>query len=72
MNAISRKVLEFQQRRLTTATNKLQYHTGRLYDLRDNSSHMVDAIRYEESMVTIWKQNVIKIQNEIQKIQSRD
>lgn len=67
MNFLSKKVIQYQQKKLTEDENKLKHHISKKNQLQKiNESD--SKIKNEEEMIKIWTANITKIKNEIKKI----
>jgi hypothetical protein len=71
MNFLTKKVLDFQQKKLSEAEKKLQYHLAKKEQLGGvvRSENIKKEIVKEEEMIKIWTRNIDKIRQEIKKIQ---
>lgn len=72
MNFISKKVLEFQKKKLVSAEETLKIHIHEMEKLEkvkntDNTKELENS----RKMVKIWTDNIEKIKKEIKKIESR-
>ncbi len=70
MNFLSKKVLQYHQKKLLEAENKLKYHISKKNQLEEDNDHS-SKITNEEKMIEIWSSNIEKIKNEIKKIQEK-
>ena len=70
MNFLSKKVIQYQQKKLLEAENKLKYHTSRKNYFQEKND--ISSIKNEEKMIRIWNTNIQKIKNEIKKIQEKN
>ncbi len=71
MNFLSKKVLEYQQKKLSEAENNLQYHISKKEQLEGLSSTDKNTIENEEKLIKIWTKNVEKLKKEIKKIEEK-
>ena len=73
LNFLSKKVLEYQQKKLSEAENNLQYHISKKQQLQELSSseNMKHEIEKIEKLIKIWENNVEKIKKEIKNIQEK-
>ena len=69
MNFISKKVLDFQKKKLVSAeeTLKKYIHEVKKLENEDNPEELENC----EKMIKIWTGNIEKIKKEIKKIESR-
>lgn len=72
MNFLSKKVLDFQRKKLESAEHSLKKHIHEIERLEkiknlDNSKE----IENHKEMINIWTDNIKKIKKEIKKIESR-
>ncbi|MFB5605496.1 MAG: hypothetical protein ACE5R7_04320 [Nitrosarchaeum sp.] len=70
MNIFTKKVLEYQQKKLKEAQNNLQSHITKKEQLKETKSDK--EIANEQKMIEIWSKNVEKIKKEINKIKERE
>ena len=70
MNFITKKVLEFQYKKLDDSQKRLNQHLEKRESLRnsDDSSELEKIEKY----IGIWKKNIAKIQKEIKKIEDKE
>ena len=72
MNFLSKKVLEYNQKKLTEAENNLKYHLSKKEQLAELSpKDSKKEIEKVEKLIKIWENNIEKIKKEIKKIQER-
>lgn len=69
MGLFTKKVLEYQQKKLAEAENHLQSHQNRIKELKAAGSDK--EITNEEKMIRIWSANVEKIKKEISKVKEK-
>ena len=70
MNFITKKVLEFQYKKLDDSQKRLNQHLEKRESLRnsDDSSELEKIEKY----IGIWKKNIAKIEKEIKKIEDKE
>ena len=72
LNFLTKKVLEYQQKKLVEAEKNLKYHLAKKEQLKEITGIKdKKEIKLEEDMVKIWTKNVLKIKQEIKKIQKK-
>ncbi|WP_016939921.1 MULTISPECIES: hypothetical protein [Nitrosopumilus] len=72
MNFISKKVLDFQKKKLKSAEYNLKKHIHEIERLEEiKNSDNSKEIENQRKMVKIWTDNIKKIKEEIKKIESR-
>ncbi len=72
LNFLTKKVLEYQQKKLVEAEKNLKYHLAKKEQLKEITGIKdKKEIKLEEDMVKIWTKNVLKIKQEIKKIQEK-
>ena len=69
MGLFTKKVLEYQQKKLAEAENHLQSHKNRIKEFKAAGSDK--EITNEEKMIKIWSANVEKIKKEISKVKEK-
>lgn len=70
MNLLTKKILEYQKKKLLEAKENLKTHKHRKIKLDAmDSGQFFNEIQQEEKMIAIWEKNIKKIKNEIQKLQ---
>ncbi|MCV0430644.1 hypothetical protein [Nitrosopumilus sp.] len=67
MNFITKKVLEFQYKKLEDSKKRLNQHLEKRESLTDSKE-----IEKIEKYIGIWKKNIAKIENEIKKIEDKE
>ncbi len=67
MNFITKKVLEFQYKKLDDSKKRLNQHLEKRESLTDSKE-----IEKIEKYIGIWKKNIAKIENEIKKIEDKE
>ena len=70
MNFLSKKVLEYQERKLRESEKTLHKHLGNKKRL-EASGGSSKEIEHEEKLVKIWSDNIEKIRAEMRKIQEK-
>ncbi len=70
MGLFTRKILEYQQKKLVQAEKILQSHIVRKEQLRETGSEK--DIANQEKIIKIWSINMEKIKREINKLQTKD
>ena len=65
----TKKVLEYQQKKLVEAQNSLQSHLDKKEELKDTGTDK--EITHEEKMIKIWSTNIGKIKQAITKLQEK-
>jgi hypothetical protein len=70
LNFLAKKVLEYQQKKLAEAEKNLQYHLAKKEQLKSINQEKKE-IEKEEKMINIWNKNIVKIKQEIKKIQDK-
>jgi hypothetical protein len=63
----TKKVLEYQQKKLVEAQNNLQSHLDKKEELKGTGTDK--EITHEEKMIKIWSTNIEKIKQSINKLQ---
>ena len=71
MNFLTKKVLEYQQKKLEQAKNNLQYSLAKRKEFGDINPDNKKEVKKIEDMIKIWTKNVNKIEQEIRKIQEK-
>lgn len=72
MNFITKKILEYQKKKLSEAENNLKNHLTNKESLKIKSAENYSKeIENEEKMIQIWTKNIEKIKHEIKKIQEK-
>jgi len=70
MGLFTKKILEYQQKKLVEAKNNLQSHLTRKEQLQEITGSDKELAN-EEKMIKIWTKNIEKITHEINKIQNK-
>lgn len=68
LNFLSKRVLEYQKKKLTEAENNLQYHISKKEQLKGIHSTDNQTMENEEKLIKIWIRNVEKLKKEIEKL----
>lgn len=70
MGFFTKKILEYQQKKLVQAENTLKSHIAKKEQLKERGSEkdMAD----QDKMIKIWSTNIEKIKREINKLQMKD
>ncbi len=69
MNFLSKKVLDFQKKKLESAEETLKKYIDEVKRLENTNNS--DELENSKKMVKIWTDNIEKIKKEIKKIESR-
>ena len=69
MNFVSKKVLEFQKKKLVSAEETLKNYIDEMKKLENTDD--TNELENCEKMIKIWTDNIEKIKKEIKKIESR-
>jgi hypothetical protein len=69
MGLFTKKVLEYQKKKLVEAENNLQLHLTKKEQLKVTGSDK--EIANEDKMIKIWSANIEKIKLEITKVRER-
>lgn len=69
MNFISKKVLDFQKKKLESAEETLKKYINEVKRLENSDDS--NELENSKKMVKIWTDNIEKIKKEIKKIESR-
>ena len=67
MGLLTKKILEYQQKKLVQAENLLKSHISKKEHLKEIGSDK--EIANQDKMIKIWSSNIEKIKQEINKIQ---
>ena len=70
MNFLSKKVLEFQEKKLKESEKTLHEHLDNKKRL-ESSGGSSKEIEHEEKLIKIWSNNIEKIKTEMKKIQEK-
>lgn len=72
MNFLSKKVLDFQKKKLESAEETLKKYIQEIKRLEKNKdSDNSKEIENNQKMIKIWTENIEKIKKEIKKLESR-
>lgn len=69
MNFLSKKVLDFQKKKLESAEETLRKYIKEVEKLENKDNP--EELENSKKMVKIWRDNIEKIKKEIKKIESR-
>ncbi|MBC8517260.1 MAG: hypothetical protein ISR81_06270 [Nitrosopumilus sp.] len=72
MNFITKKVLEFQYKKLDDSEKRLNQHLEKRESLINSPSDYKLEIEKIERYVEVWKKNIQKIKKEIKKIEDKE
>jgi len=67
MGLLTKKILEYQQKKLVQAENSLKSHISKKEQLKEIGSDK--EIANQDKMIKIWSSNIEKIKREINKLQ---
>ncbi|MCV0411598.1 hypothetical protein [Nitrosarchaeum sp.] len=67
MGLLTKKILEYQQKKLVQAENSLKSHICKKEQLKETGSDK--EIANQDKMIKIWSNNIEKIKREINKLQ---
>ncbi len=70
MGLFTKKILEYQQKKLVQAENSLKSHIAKKEQLKEIGSEK--DITNQDKMIKIWNTNIEKIKREINKIQMKE
>lgn len=70
MNFLSKKVLDYQKKKLIEAEKNLQYYLSKKEQMEETTPDSKE-IENQEKMIEIWNQNILKIKREIQKLEDK-
>lgn len=70
MNFFSKKVLEYQKKKLAEAQITLQNHISRKKQIR-NTFENTKEIEKQDKMIEIWTNNIEKLKKEIKKLEQQ-
>ena len=70
MNFLSKKVLEYQKKKLEEAQNNLQYHISRKKQIQDTIDNSTE-LEKQNKMIKIWTNNIERIKKEIKKLEKQ-
>lgn len=71
MGLFTKKILEYQKKKLSEAESKLQFHLIKKEQLR-GMTNSDKEISNEDKMIKIWSINIEKIKREINKVKERN
>ncbi|WP_148703320.1 hypothetical protein [Nitrosopumilus piranensis] len=69
MNFLSKKVVDFQKKKLDLAEGTLKKYIQEMKEFENTGDSK--GIKNHKKMIKIWTQNIEKIKKEIKKIESR-
>jgi hypothetical protein len=72
LNFFSKKILEYQQKKLADAEKNLHYHLSKKAHLLKLGNLGGDELENEEKMIKIWSNNIAKITKEIKKLRNAE
>lgn len=72
MNFITKKVLEFQYKKLNDSKKRLNQHLEKRDSLINSNSDSKNEIEKIEKHIGIWTKNIQKIEKEIKKIEDKE
>ena len=72
MNFITKKVLEFQYKKLSDSEKRLNQHIENKESLINSDSDSKKEIEKLEKYIAIWNKNIQKIKKEIKKIEDKN
>jgi predicted nucleic acid-binding Zn-ribbon protein len=72
MNFITKKVLEFQYKKLDDSKKRLNQHLEKRDSLIRDNSDSKKEIEKIEKYIGIWNKNIQKIEKEIKKIEDKE
>ena len=72
MNFITKKVLEFQNKKLDDSKKRLNQHLEKRESLVKSNSDSKKEIEKIEKYIGIWNKNIQKIEKEIKKIEDKE
>ncbi|MCV0393074.1 MAG: hypothetical protein K5790_07270 [Nitrosopumilus sp.] len=72
MNFITKKVLEFQYKKLEDSKKRLNQHVEKRDCLINSNSDSKQEIEKLEKYIGIWTKNIQKIEKEIKKIEDKE
>ena len=67
MGLFTKKILEYQQKKLVQAENSLKFHISKKEQLIETG--LDKEVVNQDKMIKIWSSNIEKIKREINKIQ---
>lgn len=72
MNFITKKVLEFQYKKLDDSKKRLNQHLKKMESLINSNTDSKKEIEKIEKYIGIWNKNIQKIEKEIKKIEDNE
>jgi len=72
MNFITKKVLEFQYKKLEDSKKRLNQHLEKRASLINSNSDPKKELEKIEKYIGIWNKNIQKIEKEIKKIEDKE
>ena len=72
MNFITKKVLEFQYKKLEDSKKRLNQHLENRESLINSNSDSKKDLEKIEKYIGIWNKNIQKIEKEIKKIEDKE
>jgi len=72
MNFITKKVLEFQYKKLEDSKKRLNQHLEKRESLIDSDFDSKKELEKIEKYIGIWNKNIKKIEKEIKKIEDKE
>ena len=72
MNFITKKVLEFQYKKLEDSKKRLNQHLEKRESLINSNSDSEKDLEKIEKYIGIWNKNIQKIEKEIKKIEDKE
>ena len=72
MNFITKKVLEFQYKKLDDSKKRLNQHIEKRNSLINSNYDSKKEIEKIEKYICIWNKNIQKIEKEIKKIEDKE
>ena len=72
MNFITKKVLEFQYKKLEDSKKRLNQHLEKRASLINSNSDSKKELEKIEKYIGIWNKNIQKIEKEIKKIEDKE
>ncbi len=72
MNFITKKVLDFQYKKLADSEKRLNQHLEKKKSLITSNPDSKNEIEKIEKYIGIWNKNILKIKKEIKKIEDKE
>ena len=72
MNFITKKVLEFQYKKLADSKKRLNQNLKKRESLINSNSDSKEDLEKIEKHIVIWNKNIQKIEKEIKKIEDKE